>query len=137
MISNEALSLEALLHTSDKRNKKSVPIVSNANLFFLLFKLLQKRVVIASTNVNGNLAGQLDVMVAVKSPFLLQKDGIVNVYIGVLGRVQVMQDWIHIASEILVAKKEDVAVVTVKAIREHSTRTKNVKILVVFLDRDA
>ena len=114
-----------------------MPIVSNANLFFLLFKLLQKRVVIASTNVNGNLAGQLDVMVAVKSPFLLQKDGIVNVYIGVLGRVQVMQDWIHIASEILVAKKEDVAVVTVKAIREHSTRTKNVKILVVFLDRDA
>ena len=87
---------------------------------------------IASTNVNGNLAGQLDVMVAVKSPFLLQKDGIVNVYIRVLGRVQVMQDyatnWIKIASTILVAKKEDVAVVTVKAIRERSTRTKNVKI---------
>ena len=103
------------------KNKKSAPIVSNVNLFFLLFKLLQKRVVIASTNVNG---GILDVMVAVKSPFLLQKDGIVNVYIRVLGRVQVMQDyatnWINIASTIRVAKKEDVAVVTVKAIRERS-----------------
>ena len=114
-----------------------IPFFSNAKLFILLFKLLQKRNVIVGTNVNGAMTGQLVVMVAVKSPFLLQKDGIVNVYIRVLGRVQVMQDWIHIASEILVAKKEDVAVVTVKAIREHSTRTKNVKILVVFLDRDA
>ena len=52
-----------------------------------------------------------------------------------------MQDcatnWIQFASEILVAKKEDVAVVTVEAIREHRIRTDNVKILVVFLKRDA
>ena len=72
------------------------------------------------------MACYLVVMAAAKSPFLLQKDGIVNVYIGVLGRVQVMQDcatnWIQIASEILVAKKEDVAVVTVKAIREQQDK---------------
>ena len=98
-----------------------MPIFSNAKLFILLFKLLQKRNVIVSTNVNGAMTEQLVVMVAVKSPFLLQKDGIVNVYIGVLGRVQVMQDWIHIASEILVAKKEDVAKVTVQVIREQKT----------------
>ena len=108
------------------------PIFSNSKLFILIFKLLQKRNVIVSTNVNGAMTEQLVVMVAVKSPFLLQQDGNVNVYIGVLGRVQVMQDcatnWIHIASQILVAKKEDVVVVTVKAIRERSTRTKNVKI---------
>ena len=105
-------------------NKKIVPSSSNANLFFLLFKLLHKRNVIVSTNVNGVMACYLVVMAAAKSPFLLQKDGIVNVYIGVLGRVQVMQDcatnWIQFASEILVAKKENVAVVTVKAIREHA-----------------
>ena len=67
----------------------------SANLFFLLSKLIQKRHVNVSTNANGDMPEQLVVMVAVKwkSPLLLQKDGIVNVYIGVLGRVQVMQDY--------------------------------------------
>ena len=71
-----------------------------------------------STNANG-VHGV--VMVAVKSTFLLQKDGIVIVFIGVRGHVLEMQSvatkWINLASKILVAKKEDVARVTVKVIR--------------------
>ena len=74
-------------------NFQIVSHFSNANLFFLLFKLIQKWHVNVITNANEDMPGQLVVMVAVKSPLLLQKDGIVNVYIGVLGRVQVMQDY--------------------------------------------
>ena len=65
-------------------------------------------------------------MVAVESTFHLRKDGIVVVNIMVRGRVMDLQsnatNLIKIASKILVAKEEDVAVVTVKVIRESSIR---------------
>ena len=63
-------------------------------------------------------------MVAVESTFHLRKDGIVVVNIMVRGRVMDLQsnatNLIKIASKILVAKEEDVAVVTVKVIRERN-----------------
>ena len=75
-----------------------------------------------STNAIGVVTGHLVVMVAVKSTFLLQKDGIVTVSIRVRGRVMELQSiatkWINLASKILVAKKEDVARVIVQVIRE-------------------
>ena len=77
-------------------------------------------VVIVSTNANGVLEV---VMVVVESTVLLQKDVNVFVNMWVFGRVMEMHMiasiWmIHIASKILVAKKEDVAKVTVQVIRE-------------------
>ena len=63
-------------------------------------------------------------MVVVESTVLLQKDVNVFVNMWVFGRVMEMHMiasiWmIHIAAKILVAKKEDVAKVTVQVIREH------------------
>ena len=76
------------------------------------------------TNAIGVVTGHLVVMVAVKSTFPLQKDGIVTVSIRVRGRVMELQSiatkWINLASKILVAKKEDVARVIVQVIRERN-----------------
>ena len=94
-----------------------MPIFSNANHSFLYLKAN----VTVSTNAIGVVTGQLVVMVAVESTFLLQKDGIVIVNTWVRGRVRDLQsnatNGINIASN---AKEEDVAVVTVKVTRERN-----------------